>query len=54
MTYSIAYTVIAATKLEAIEKAVGMLRTGLRLRGVGNVTKNAGAWTVCLNVWEDV
>lgn len=53
MSYSIAYTVVADTKLEAIEKAVAMLRTDVRLRGVDSVTSNAELWTVCLNVWED-
>lgn len=54
MSYSIAYTVAADTRLEAIEKAVAMLRSSVRLRGVGQVTEVAGLWTVCLSVWEDV
>jgi hypothetical protein len=53
VTYSIAYTVAAATRLEAIEKAVAMLRRDVRLRGVGEVTQVGDRWTVCLSVWED-
>lgn len=53
MSYSISYTVAADTRLEAIEKAAGMLRSNVRLRGVGSVTSAGDLWVVCLNVWED-
>lgn len=53
MTYSIAYTVTAQTELEAIEKAMAMLRRDVRLRGVGRITRLGDSWTVCLSVWED-
>ncbi len=55
MSYSIRFQGIAATtELEAITKAVGMLRTGVRLNGVNRVTEHGGLWTVSLNVFEDL
>ncbi len=54
MSYSISFEVVAQTELEAIERAVGMLRAGVRLRGVGRVTRAGDLWMVSLNVFEDV
>ena len=55
MTYSITYTVTAATELEAIEAAVDLLRTDVRLLGVNAVYRTMGMfWRVSLNVSEDI
>ena len=54
MSYSLTYTVTAATEYEAITLAVAMLRTDVRLRGVNSVQRATGnLWRVSLNVWED-
>lgn len=54
MTYSIRYTVDAATKLEAIEKATAKLRSGVRVVAVVSAAP-AGIpwWVVRLKVAED-
>lgn len=54
MSYSLTYTVAASTRLEAIEAAVTMLRSGVRLRGVNSAVQAGSVWHVSLNVWEDV
>ena len=52
--YSIAYEVIAASRLDAITQAVGKLRTDVRLRSVGDVVEvTPGFWKVSLHVDED-
>lgn len=55
MSYNLRYEVEAQTRLEAIDKATGILRTGVKLRGVISAEPAfAGFWTVVLSVWEDV
>lgn len=55
MSYVIKYSVLADGRLEAIEKAIAMLRTGLKLRGVVSAEQGVpGWWDVDLSVWEDV
>lgn len=55
MSYSLTYTVTAATNLEAMTNAIAMLRTGVKLRSVTSVIRVSGTlWRVVLNLWEDV
>jgi hypothetical protein len=52
--YIIGYTVIAGTELEAIDAAVRLLRTDVKLRGVDEVRRVTGPlWKVSLSVEED-
>jgi hypothetical protein len=54
MSFSLTYTVTAATEYEAIAAAVALLRTNVRLRGVNSVQRATPTlWRVSLNVWED-
>ena len=53
--FPITYTVTAATEYEAIQNAVALIRTNVRLRGVNSVQRVTGTlWRVSLNLWEDV
>lgn len=55
MSYLLHYTVEATTRLAAITAAVGLLRTGVKLRGVVSAAPTAGAyWDVTLSVSEDI
>lgn len=57
MSYTIKYTVVATSRLEAIERASALLRTGLRLNSVvsADPSESKGPiWVVVLHVWEDV
>lgn len=55
MSYLLGYEVAAATRMEAIAKAVALLRTDVRLNGVSSAEETApGWWKVRLHVWEDV
>jgi hypothetical protein len=55
MTYNLRYEIQAETRLEAIDKATGLLRSNVRLRGVIKAEPAFnGFWTVVLSVWEDV
>lgn len=52
--YIIGYTVIAGTELEAIDAAVRLLRTDVKLRGVDEVRRVTGTlWKVSLSVHEE-
>ena len=55
MSYNIHYSVLADGRLEAIEKACALLRTGVKLRGVVEAEQGTpGWWEVTLSVFEDV
>ena len=55
MSFSLTYTVTASTEFEAIQNAVALIRTNVRLRGVNSVHRVTGTlWRVSLNLWEDV
>lgn len=52
--YSISFTVIGSTELDAIDAAVRLLRTDLKLRGVNEAQRVLGGfWRVSLNVHEE-
>ena len=52
---NITYSVIADGRLEAIDKAVSMLRTGVRLVALVSAEQGTpGWWDVTLSVREDV
>lgn len=54
MTFNLHYSVLADGRLQAIEKAVALLRTGVKLRGVVEAEQSIpGWWEVTLSVWED-
>ena len=55
VSYNVHYSVLADGRLEAIEKAVALLRTGVKLRGVVEAEQGTpGWWEVTLSVFEDV
>jgi hypothetical protein len=54
VSYNLAFDVLAASRLAAIEEATTRLRTGLKLRGVVSAEPAFnGFWHVVLSVWED-
>lgn len=55
MSFNMTYSVRADSRFEAIEKAVALLRTGVKLRGVVEAEQGTpGWWDVVLSVFEDV
>lgn len=54
MSYNLRYSVLADSRLQAIELATGMVRTGVKVRGVVSAEQGIpGWWDVVLSVWED-
>lgn len=55
MSYAIAFTVLADSRLEAITKAIELLRSNVKCNGVLSAEQGVpGWWDVSLHVWEDV
>lgn len=54
VSYSITYTVIASSNLEAVGMAVRLLRTDVKLLRLGKIDGKDGLWTVQLFVSEKV
>jgi hypothetical protein len=55
MSYQIRFDVIADGYLDAITKATGKLRTGVKVRAVIECEPSTPGWySVLLSVWEDV
>lgn len=54
MSYQLHYSVLADSRLQAIEKAAALLRTGVKLIAVVEAEQGTpGWWEVTLAVWED-
>ena len=55
MSYLLRYSVLADSRLEAIQKACAMVRTGVKVNGIVECEQSIpGWWDVVLHVWEDV
>lgn len=53
-SYLVGYDVAATSRLDAVTKAVLMLRQGVRLTSVYRIDETMpGHWHVTLSVWED-
>lgn len=55
MSYIVRYDVLADSRLEAIQKACSMLRSGVKVNGIVEAEQSTpGWWSVALHVSEDV